>query len=72
MGAATKQEFVQVWETLKTKKISDSFYKEVAKTFNISENAAASSISILKKVACSGSYEDFLLMLNRERFRPSS
>jgi hypothetical protein len=60
MGAATKQEYFEFWEILKAKNVSEDCFKEIAKTFKISEKLAANSVSLLKKVASSGTLEDFV------------
>ena len=61
MGAAQKHEdLVQVWESLKSAGIPEGAIKQISKQYNITEKVAAFSVAILKKVACSGTYEDFL------------
>ena len=61
MGAAEKHEvLVEVWNSLKSTSVQDGVIKEISKQHNITEKVAAVSISILKKVACSGTFEDFV------------
>jgi hypothetical protein len=61
MGAAKKHDdLVQVWESLKSVGIPEGAIEQISKQYNITEKVAAVSVSILKKVACSGTYEDFV------------
>jgi hypothetical protein len=61
MGAAKKHDdLVQVWESLKSAGIPEGAIEQISKQYSITEKVAAVSVSILKKVACSGTYEDFV------------
>jgi hypothetical protein len=60
MGAALKHdELVQVWESIKATNLSGEVVKGIASKFHISEKVAEASMSVLKKVAACGSFDDF-------------
>jgi hypothetical protein len=60
MGAALKHdELVQVWESIKATNLSEEMVKGIASKFHISEKVAEASMSVLKKVAAYGSFDDF-------------
>lgn len=61
MGAAEKHEvLVEIWNSLKSTSFPDGAINEISKQHNITEKVATVSISILKKVACSGTFEEFV------------
>jgi hypothetical protein len=61
MGTTVKNpEMSELWNLLKTSTASEESIIGLSKQMNVAEKVLTASFSVLKKVACSGSYEDFV------------